>query len=91
MATAMKKCKVCGAEYEYCHTIRSGVAGVFRWQDVACCQEHGSIYLARIEASRSGNNVTVVDEEIYEDLIDHVLEIVDEEDDDDDFCDDCDE
>ena len=53
MATAMKKCKVCGCEYEYCHTARR-VAGVFRWQDVACSPEHGSIYLARIEASRAG-------------------------------------
>lgn len=51
MATATKKCKVCGEEYEYCHTNRT-VAGVFRWQDVACCPEHGSIYLARILESR---------------------------------------
>lgn len=56
MATATKKCKVCGAEYEYCHTARR-VAGVFRWQDVACCPEHGSIYLAKIEASRSAQPV----------------------------------
>lgn len=53
MAAAMKKCKVCGCEYEYCHTARR-ISGVFRWQDVACCAEHGSIYLAKIEASRSG-------------------------------------
>lgn len=51
MATATKNCKVCGKEYEYCHTNRT-VAGVFRWQDVACCPEHGSIYLARILESR---------------------------------------
>lgn len=52
MATATRKCKVCGCEYEYCHTNRR-VAGVFRWQDVACCPEHGSIYFARIMESRS--------------------------------------
>lgn len=52
MAKATKICKVCGAEYEYCHTVRQ-VPGVFRWQDVACCPEHGSIYLARIAESRS--------------------------------------
>lgn len=52
MAKATKKCKVCGAEYEYCHTTRR-VSGVFRWQDVACCPEHGSIYLEKIIASRS--------------------------------------
>ena len=52
MATATKKCKVCGKEYEYCHTVRR-VAGVFRWQDVACSPTCGSIYLARIKASRA--------------------------------------
>ena len=65
MATAMKKCKVCGCEYEYCHTERR-IAGVFRWQDVACSPEHGSIYLAKIEASRAnlveGDDTTIVDE-----------------------------
>lgn len=52
MAKATKICKVCGSEYEYCHTVRR-VPGVFRWQDVACCPEHGSTYLARIAASRA--------------------------------------
>lgn len=52
MATATRKCKVCGCEYEYCHTARH-VAGVFRWQDVACSPEHGSIYLAKVIESRS--------------------------------------
>ena len=65
MATAMKKCKVCGCEYEYCHTERR-IAGVFRWQDVACSPEHGSIYLAKIEASRAnlveGDDTKIVDE-----------------------------
>lgn len=56
MATATKICKVCGGQYEYCHTNRA-VAGVFRWQDVACCPEHGSIYLARILESRGGKPV----------------------------------
>ena len=51
MATATKKCKVCGNEYEYCHTVRR-VAGVFRWQDVACCPEHGVIYLEKVRKSR---------------------------------------
>lgn len=51
MATAIKKCRVCGKSYEACHTIRN-IAGVFRWQEVACSPECGSIYLARIEESR---------------------------------------
>lgn len=49
---ATKICKVCGKEYEYCHTVRR-VDGVFRYQDVACCPEHGSIYLQRVIASRT--------------------------------------
>lgn len=52
MSTATRICKVCGKEYEYCHTLRR-VDGIFRYQDVACCPEHGSIYLAEIEASRA--------------------------------------
>lgn len=51
MATATKICRVCGKSYEACHTQRPD-NGVFRWQDVACSPECGSIYLARIEASR---------------------------------------
>lgn len=53
MATGTKICKVCGVEYPYCRT--ASVPGVFRWQDVACCEDHGRIYLERIIASRSGN------------------------------------
>lgn len=69
MATATKVCKVCGNSYEYCHTIKR-VDGVFRWQDVACCPEHGSVYLAKIEASRAIRKPVVdipkVSKEIYE-------------------------
>lgn len=52
MASAMKTCRVCGKAYEACHTVRK-VAGVFRWQEVACSRECGSIYLAKIAASRT--------------------------------------
>lgn len=51
MATATRKCKVCGKDYEYCHSAKR--SEVFRWQDVACSPEHGSIYFAKIEASRA--------------------------------------
>lgn len=51
MATATKKCKVCGVEYPYCKTEYK--PGVFRYQDVACCPEHGSEYLAQVEAARA--------------------------------------
>lgn len=45
----IRKCKVCGKEYEYCHTFRPTT---FRWQDVACCLEHGNEYFAQIAAVR---------------------------------------
>ncbi len=75
MATAMKKCKVCGELYEYCHTNRR-IAGVFRWQDVACSPEHGSIYLARIEASRAGTDAEV--EKLPEPIVDLIEDDEDE-------------
>lgn len=82
MATAMKKCKVCGCEYEYCHTVRR-VAGVFRWQDVACSPEHGSIYLARIEASRAGQ-IAANDADVVTEKPDYIFGVIDD-------CDDYDE
>lgn len=51
MPAVFRKCKVCGVEYPYCKTVVKD--GVFRYQDVACCPEHGSIYLAKIMESRS--------------------------------------
>lgn len=45
-----RKCKICGIDYPYCKTVVK--AGVFRYQDVACCPEHGSAYLAKVEESR---------------------------------------
>ena len=79
MATAMKKCKVCGCEYEYCHTARR-VAGDFRWQDVACSPEHGSIYLARIEASRAGQ-IAANDTEVTAEKPDYIFSLIEDEDD----------
>lgn len=55
MATAIKVCRVCGKEYEACHTLKR-VAGVFRWQEVACSPECGGVYLAKIEESRTGTS-----------------------------------
>lgn len=78
MATAIKQCRVCGKSYEACHTTRH-VAGVFRWQDVACSPECGSVYLARIEESRRVKPVDAKDAHAVEEL--EVIELVDEEDD----------
>lgn len=50
MKQGIRICKVCGKEYPYCKTFRP--EGIFRWQDVACCPEHGSEYFALVMASR---------------------------------------
>lgn len=77
MATATRKCKVCGCEYEYCHTARR-VAGVFRWQDVACSPEHGSIYLAQIMESRSKGNTATTATEAKSDETSKIVDDLDE-------------
>lgn len=51
MAAGTKICKYCGAEYPACKT--EFKPGVFRWRDVACCEEHAQKYLERVIASRS--------------------------------------
>ena len=93
MATAIKKCKVCGKEYEYCHTAKS-VADIFRWQDVACSPECGAIYLAKVRASRQAIPVqtetpiqasadltpTVTSAEVPEDDIEEDEEDIEDED-----------
>lgn len=70
MSKAIKVCKVCGKEYEYCRTY---LPTAFRWQDVACCREHGQEYFRMIEEARANKateesiennaNTTVVDTE----------------------------
>lgn len=50
MPKVIKQCKVCGVDYEACRTERS--SDVFRWQDVACCPEHGAEYFRMIAESR---------------------------------------
>lgn len=52
MAIGIKICKVCGKEYEACHTLRPNLNSEFRWKDVACCPEHGAEYLRQIMESR---------------------------------------
>jgi hypothetical protein len=52
MAIGTKICRVCGKEYESCHTLRPNLNSEFRWQEVACCPEHGQEYLRKILESR---------------------------------------
>lgn len=80
MATAIKKCRVCGNSYEACHTVKH-IAGTFRWQEVACSPECGSIYLARIEESRKVNPIKIDNDKIIEEL--DIIEIEDNEEDND--------
>lgn len=51
MPKVIKTCKVCGSQYEACHTLRNG-SDLFRWQDVACSPECGSKYFNEILESR---------------------------------------
>ena len=48
-STGTRICKICGKEYEYCKT---KARGAFRWQDVACCEEHANQYFRAIAISR---------------------------------------
>lgn len=50
MARFIKTCRVCGKEYEACRTPR--VDGVYHWQEVACCPEHGATYLEEVLRAR---------------------------------------
>lgn len=46
MKPSTRICRVCGKEYPYCKTHRPFT--VNRWQDVACCPEHGAQFFAGI-------------------------------------------
>ena len=50
MDKGMKICKVCGKEYPYCKNWNNN--DIFRWQDVACCEEHGKEYFAAVLRAR---------------------------------------
>ena len=54
--TGILKCRICGKEYEACRSTKR-TSGVFHWQSVACCAEHGAEYLALIRASRAKTEV----------------------------------
>ncbi len=52
MSSTLKKCRVCGKEYEACRSANRGDS-VFRWREVACSPECGAIYLNQINESRN--------------------------------------
>lgn len=60
MASAVKKCRVCGKDYEACRSANR-IAGVFRWQEVACSPECGAEYLRLITESRNPTAPKVVE------------------------------
>lgn len=62
MKEGTRICKICGKEYPYCKTERRG--NVFRYQDVACCPEHGSQYFANVEAARNPIKTRAVPTEV---------------------------
>lgn len=59
--TETKKCRVCGKEYTPCHTHRTDIS--FRWQEVACSPECGTIYFTKVLESRGEPSVKPVSEE----------------------------
>lgn len=69
MAKGLRVCKVCGKEYEGCHTQRPNLNNEFRWQDVACCPEHGAEYLRQILISRGELQPEKVEEAPIQDEI----------------------
>lgn len=68
MPKVMKKCRVCGKSYEACRTLDTRV-GVFRWQDVACSPECGSVYLEQILTSRNKAQVASPEKEVVEEVV----------------------
>ena len=93
MPKAIRICKICGKEYPYCKTARN--SDIFRWQDVACCPEHGSEYFAKVIESRKPKKTVAAAKadapkkdtytEPEEDLLDLYDEDEDEDEDDEDF------
>lgn len=62
MVKGTRICKICGKEYPYCKTERG--VGIFRYQDVACCVEHGTQYFAEVEAARNPVKVQTAPAEV---------------------------
>lgn len=48
----MSKCRVCGKEFKPCRSAKLQ-DGVFRWREIACSPECGTVYFERIIESRN--------------------------------------
>lgn len=77
MAQRMRACKICGKEYPYCKT--PNPSNMFRYQDVACCPEHGAQYLEEILRSRGELPEETKPESIPEPEIEETEELEDED------------
>lgn len=51
MPKQKKICRVCGAQYEACRSVRAG-NNVFNWREVACSPECGAAYFKRVMDAR---------------------------------------
>lgn len=61
MPQVTKVCRVCGRQYKTCAMLYKST--VFRWQDVACCPEHGAEYLKAIQESRASGEAEASQEQ----------------------------
>lgn len=58
MPKQKKVCRVCGAAYEACRSIKTGDAS-FNWREVACSPECGMVYLQSVMAARNAGKQNV--------------------------------
>lgn len=65
MPNAKLVCRICGKEYEAC--MKWETAEKFRWQNVACCPEHGAEYFVRVLKAR-GESIPE-DEQLFKDYL----------------------
>ena len=57
MASKYRNCRVCGAPYKECKSIRPD-SDIFNWREVACSPECGNIYFKQILESRAEQSTT---------------------------------
>lgn len=67
MGRVMRVCRVCGKDYETCHT--RNTTNTFRWQNVACSVECGNMYLSRILCVKSNEDSESKTENNYADNV----------------------